>query len=116
MMNDLSRAIGELTGEVRALRRDVQEDRQTAATYRQGVRQELSQFREALTAIDGEVAALKRQVATHEMVTAEVATLRTKAQGAGTAGRLLLRAGIGLVTFVGWVFGLYTWWTGRPPP
>jgi len=34
--------------------------------------------------------------------------------GAGTAGRWLLRIAVASVTFAGWVFGFYTWLTGRP--
>jgi hypothetical protein len=59
---------------------------------------------------------IKNKVDAHEKVTVEVTTLRTRAEGAGTAGRWLLRAGIAIVTFAGWLVGAYTWMTGRPPP
>ena len=39
-----------------------------------------------------------------------------QAKGAGTLGRWLIRVGIGIVTLAGWVIGVYTWVTGRPPP
>lgn len=115
-MNELNRAIGELTAEVRGLRRDVQEDRQTSANHRQGVREELANIVLRQTHLEADVSSLKHKVEAHEKVTVEVTTLRTKAEGAGTAGRWLIRLGIGVVTVAGWIVGAYTWLTGRPPP
>lgn len=60
--------------------------------------------------------ALKNKVEGMEEVTVQVKTLRNKAEGAGTAGRWLLRIGIAVVSFAGWVVGLYTYYSGRPPP
>ncbi len=51
-----------------------------------------------------------------EEVTVQVKTLRTKAEGAGTAVRWLIRAGIAILGFACWVLGIHTWLTGRPPP
>lgn len=115
-LHKLYEAIGGLTAEVRGLRRDVQEDRRTSADHRQGVREELANIVLRQAHIESDVLALKNKVAAHEKVTVEVTTLRTRAEGAGTAGRWLLRIGIALVTFAGWLLGLYTWMTGRPPP
>src|SRR5690554_5037484 len=115
-MNELNRAIGELTAEVRGLRRDVQEDRQTSANHRQGVREELANIVLRQTHLEADVSSLKHKVEAHEQVTVEIKTLRTKAEGAGTVGRWLIRFGIGIVTLAGWIVGGYTWLTGRPPP
>lgn len=115
-MNELNRAIGELTAEVRGLRRDVQEDRTVAANHRQSIREELSNIVLRQTHIEADVLSLKNKVEGMEKVTVEVTTLRTKAEGAGTVGRWLLRIGIAIVSFAGWAAGLYTWMTGRPPP
>lgn len=65
---------------------------------------------------EADILSIKTKVDAHEKVTAEVTTLRTKAEGAGTVGRWLIRIGIGIVTFAGWLVGVYTWMTGRPPP
>lgn len=62
------------------------------------------------------MSSVKNRVEAHEKVTVEVTTLRTKAEGAGTLGRWLIRIGIGVVTAAGWLIGAYTWMTGRPPP
>ena len=115
-INELNRTIGELIAEVRGLRRDVQEDRRTSAEYRQGVREELANLVLRQTHIENDVQALKNRVDTHEEITVQVKTLRNKAEGAGTVGQWLLRTGIAIVGFAGWVLGLYTWLTGRPPP
>lgn len=68
------------------------------------------------THLETDMGSIRNKVDAHEKVTVEVTTLRTKAQGAGTLGRWLVRLGIGIVTVAGWIVGLYTYWTGRPPP
>ena len=49
-------------------------------------------------------------------VTRDVVALRTKAEGAGTLGRYLLRIGVAIIGLAGWAVGAYTYVTGRPPP
>lgn len=115
-LNNLYEAIGGLTAEVKGLRRDVQEDRSTSASHRQGVREELANMVIRQTHIETDMLALKNKVNTMEEVTVQVKTLRTKAEGAGTTGRWLLRVGITLVSFAGWLAAAYTQMTGRPPP
>jgi len=68
------------------------------------------------THLEADMSSVKHKVENHEKVTVEVTTLRTKAQGAGTLGQWLIRIGIGVVGFAGWLVGVYTWLTGRPPP
>ena len=63
-----------------------------------------------------DILSIKNKVDGMEKITVEVTTLRTKAQGAGTLGHWLIRIGIGVVEFAGWLVGVYTWLTGRPPP
>ena len=113
---ELNRSIGELTAQVRGLRHDVQEDRRASAEYRAGIRDELAKIVMRQTHLEADVSSMRSKVDAAEKVTVEVTTLRTKAEGAGTVGRWLIRFGIGVVTFAGWVLGLYTWLTGRPPP
>lgn len=115
-MNELNRAIGELTAEVRGLRRDVQDDRTASANYRSSMRDEMGKIVMRQTHLEADMSSIKNKVDGMEKVTVEVTTLRTKAEGAGTVGRWLLRLGIAIVGFAGWVLGLYTWITGRPPP
>lgn len=115
-MNELNRAIGELTAEVRGLRRDVQDDRTASANYRQGMRDELGKIVMRQTHLEADVSSIKAKVEDMEQVTIEVKTLRSKAEGAGTLGRWLIRLGIGVVTLAGWLIGAYTYVTGRPPP
>ena len=68
------------------------------------------------THMEADMSSLKNKVEGMEKVTVEVTTLRTKAEGAGTAGRWLIRIGISILGAAGWVVGAYTWLTGRPPP
>ena len=51
-----------------------------------------------------------------QAVTDDVVNLRTQAQGAGTAGRLLLKTGIAIVGAAGWLLGSLrlVHWPTRP--
>lgn len=115
-MNELNRAIGELTAEVRGLRRDVQDDRTTSANHRQGVREELSNIVLRQSHIETDMLALKNKVEGMEEVTIQVKTLSHKAEGAGTLGRLLLKLGGWLLSAAGGFAAAWTLLTGRPPP
>lgn len=115
-LNKLYEAIGGLTAEVQGLRRDTQEDRRVSADHRQGVREELANLVLRQAHLETDVSSLKDKVDAHEEVTVQIRTLRSKAEGAGTLGRWLIRIGIGVVTAAGWFIGAYTWLTGRPPP
>lgn len=115
-LNRLYEAIGGLTAEVRRLRRDVQEDRSTSAAHRQGVREELSNLVIRQAHIESDMLSLKNKVEGMEKVTVEVTTLRTKAAGAGTLGRGLLRLGGWLLSAAGGFATAWTLLTGRPPP
>lgn len=68
------------------------------------------------THMESDVSSLKHKVEGMEKVTVQTTTLITKAEGAGTLGRWLIRLGIGVVTVAGWLIGAYTYVTGRPPP
>lgn len=115
-MNELNRAIGELTAEVRGLRRDVQDDRTASANYRKGMRDEMGKIVLRQTHLESDVSSIKAKVDDMEQVTVQVKTMTTKAQGAGTLGRWLIRIGLGVVTLAGWIVGVYTYLTGKPPP
>lgn len=115
-LNRIHEAIGGLTNEVVGLRRDTVEDRSVSAAHRKEVRQELTNLVVRTTHLEADLMSVKRRVEANEEITVEVRTLRNKAQGAGTAGRWLIQFGIGLVGFVGWIVGLYSYLTGRPPP
>lgn len=115
-LNRIHEAIGALTNEVVGLRRDAGEDRSISANHRKEVRDELTKLVVRTTHLEADLMSVKKRVEDNESVTVEVRTLRNKAQGAGTLGRWLIRVGIGLVGFVGWAIGIWTYLTGRPPP
>jgi len=68
------------------------------------------------THLETDLLSVKNQVKGVEQVTDDVKALRQQAQGAGTLGQWLIKLGIGVVAFAGWAVGVYTWFTGRPPP
>ncbi len=108
----VERMLGILLGKIEGI-----EDRmERAESSRAGVHRRLDDLLQRTTHLEGEVASTKSKVEDMEKVTIEVTTLRTRAQGAGTLGRWLVRLGIGIVTVAGWLIGAYTWMTGRPPP
>lgn len=122
-LNDIYKQVGELIGTVKGLggkvddlKHELAEAEATSAAYRQGVRDELAKLVVRATHLESDMSTVKERVEAHEKVTVEVKTLRSKAEGAGTLGRWLIRVGIGVVTVAGWIIGAYTWLTGRPPP
>lgn len=122
-LNDIYKLVGELTGTVRAmngkvddLKRDASEAEATSAAYRQGVRDELGKIVMRTTHLESDLASVKKKVDAQGEVTADVLALRERAIGAGTVGGWLVKLGIGVVAFAGWVLGIYTYLTGKPPP
>lgn len=83
---------------------------------RAGVHRRLDEFAQRLTRVESDVTSVKHSHASLQTVTDDVVRLRTQAQGAGTAGRWLIKVGIGIVGAAGWLLSVYTWLTGRPPP
>ena len=68
------------------------------------------------TFLETDISSVKSKVEGVEAITDDVRVLRHQARGAGTLGFWLIRIGIGVVGFAGWLVGVYTWVTGRPPP
>lgn len=104
--------LGELKGQLSAIL-----DRMDKADEsRAGVHRRLDEFVQRITRVETDLVLVMRSQATMQAVTDDVVNLRTQAQGAGTAGRLLIKAGIGIIGAAGWLLAVYTWLTGRPPP
>lgn len=122
-LNEIYKLIGELTGTVKAIEGGISEIKQDLATSevasshsRAGIHRRLDDIVQRTANLESDMSATKNKVEGMEKVTVEVTTLRSKAEGAGTLGRWLLRAGVGVVTIAGWLVGAYTYLTGRPPP
>lgn len=120
---NIYRILGELTGEVKGLRRDVQEDREASKEYRSAVRKDIQDVVLRITHVETETATLRRETSSIsrrvdklQAVTDDVQELRAKAAGAGLLGHWLVRIGIGVVTLGGWLYAAYAWVVGRPPP
>ena len=122
-LNEIYKLVGELTGTVKAIengvgeiKRDIAASETTSSNSRQSMHKRLDDLVLRTTHLESDMSSTKRQLDSMEKVTVEVTTLRNKAEGAGSVGLWLLKVGIGLVGFAGWVVGVYTWLTGRPPP
>jgi t-SNARE complex subunit (syntaxin) len=122
-LNEIYLAIGSLTKAVEGLKDQIEGNERrnedairTANESRANVHRRLDDIFERTKDLEAEMATVKRTVQDVERVTVEVTTLRTKAAGAGTLGRWLIRLGIGIVTAAGWIAAGYTSLTGKPPP
>lgn len=108
----VERTLGIIIGKLEGM----EERMERAETSRAGVHRRLDDLVMRTTHLESDVASTKKRVEGMEQVTVQTTTLITKAEGAGTLGRWLLRIGLGVVTLAGWMIGVYTWLTGRPPP
>ncbi len=108
----VERQLGILIGKLEGI-----EDRlERADVSRATIHQRLDEVVMRTTHVEADLASLKHRTDAMQDVTEDMRSLREKALGAGTAGRWLIKAGIGIVAFAGWGLSIYTWFTGRPPP
>lgn len=110
--SNIERALGTVIGKLSGIEDRLERQDQSRAV----LHSRLDHLSTQTTRLEGDLSTIRRKVDDMEKVTVEVTTLRTKAQGAGTLGRWLIRLGIAIVTAAGWAVGAYTWITGRPPP
>jgi predicted RNase H-like nuclease (RuvC/YqgF family) len=122
-LNEIYRAIGALTEAVEGLKDQIganekrnEEAIRSANESRANVHRRLDALVERTTDLETSMSNVKKTIEEVEAVTVEVTTLRTKAQGAGTLGYWLLRAGTVILSGAAGFGAAYTWLTGRPPP
>jgi len=120
---EIFRALGTLTNEVKNLGQKIDkaeekagEDNRRAEQHRATMHRRVDELVDEVGDMKTSVAVLTKDVAAAKAVTDDVVKLGNQAQGAGTAGRVLIKVGIGIVGAVGYAVGLYSWLTGRPPP
>jgi hypothetical protein len=111
-LNDVYLKLGDLIAKVDAI--DQRFDR--ADESRANVHRRLDDLVMRTTHLESDVGSMRSKVDGMEKVTVEVTTLRTKAEGAGTLGRWLLKIGWLVLSAAGGWAAAYTWLTGRPPP
>lgn len=122
-LNDIYKSIGELTATAKdthdkldILTTEMAEAQRSSERYRANIRDELGKLVMRVTNVEADMGSVKNEVAGMRVVTDGVNELHQRAQGAGTLGRWLVRIGVGVVGFAGWLAAAYTWLTGRPPP
>lgn len=94
----------------------INERLERADASRQHIHERLDQLVIRTTHLESEVSNTKDSVDAMKGVTDDVVKLRQRVEGAGTMGRWLLRLAVASVGLAGWLLGIYTWLTGRPPP
>jgi hypothetical protein len=110
--DNIERALGVLIGKLETIERRL--DRQDES--RHALHKRLNDLVLRTTYVEKDLSSVRHHVDRVECVTDDVRALRQQAQGAGTLGQWLIRFGIGLVALAGWLMGIFTWLTGRPPP
>lgn len=105
-----------LLGELKGQLTSILDRMDRADESRAGVHRRLDEFVQRITRVEADLVLVMRSQATMQAVTDDVVNLRSQAQGAGTAGRILLTIGLGVAGLAGWLVGVYTSLTGRPPP
>lgn len=122
-LNEIYRLLGELSGTVKAidekvddLKQDVSESEVASSKSRANVHRRLDEMVLRTASLEFDMLSVKNKVDTVKAVSDDVVALRQQAQGAGTLGHWLIKVGIGVVAVAGWMIGLYTYLTGRPPP
>ncbi|MCR5859737.1 DUF1515 domain-containing protein [Mesorhizobium sp. J428] len=129
-LNDIYRALGELTATIKAVNDKVDRisgemtaSEANANASRANVHRRLDEaatrtanLETDMAGVKTDMAGVKKVVTDIQAVTDDVVAMRQKAAGAGTLGHWLIKIGIGVVAFAGWLVSLYTWITGRPPP
>lgn len=108
----VERTLGIILGKLEGM----EERMDKAENSRAGVHRRLDDLVMRTTHLESDVSSTKNKIETMERVTVEVTTLRTKAEGAGTLGRWLIKFGLGVIWLAGVLVGAYTYITGRPPP
>ncbi len=122
-LNQIYSKLGELSAVVVGLTEkiDSNERRNVDAIHeanqsRSVLRHQMDNLLIRTTHLETNMATVSTKVIAMEEVTAEVTSLRLKAQGAGTLGYWLLRLGGFVLGAAGGFAAAYTWLTGRPPP
>jgi hypothetical protein len=122
-LNEIYKMLGELTATSKAidnkvddLKKEMTASETASTTSRANVHRRLDEVVMRTTNLEADVSSVKHKVEEMESVTDDVVALRQQAAGAGTLGKGLIKVGIAVVAFAGWLIGIYTYLTGRPPP
>lgn len=122
-LNEIHGMVGKLTASMESvnekvddLRDQIRDSEKASSESRANVHRRLDDLVMRTTHLESDMSATKNKVEGMEKVTVEVTTLRTKAEGAGTLGYWLLRAGGFILSAAGGFAAAYTYLTGRPPP
>lgn len=111
-LHEINRTLGVLLAKIEG----IEERLDKADDSRANVHRRLDDAVMRLTHLESDVASTKNRLEGMERVTVEVTTLRTKAEGAGTLGRWLLKIGGWVLAAAGGWAAAWTMLTGRPPP
>ena len=116
MLGDLTRGITSIGQQVQEIRTDMKDSQEKADVSRATVHRRLDENSDKHSLLEATVATMGKDVSDMKSVTDGVQKMTYQAEGAGTLGHALLRVGGWVLATAGWFVGVYTYWTGRPPP
>jgi len=116
MLGKLSNGVESIGKQVHEIRSDMKDAQDKADVSRANVHRRLDEYGTRTGHLEGAIKRLGGEVGEMKAVTDDVIAMRQQAQGAGTLGHALLRVGGWVLATAGWFVGVYTYWTGRPPP
>ncbi|MDF1606941.1 DUF1515 family protein [Hoeflea sp. YIM 152468] len=123
LLGTLLNKVENLGDQFGGMREDMKESERASAASRDKVHKRLddvtlrqAHLETSVATMNGRVEALSGEVRDMKDVTDGVTKLTHQAEGLGTLGHALLRVGGWVLASAGWFVGVYTYWTGRPPP
>lgn len=116
LLGGLIEKVENIGTQVFEVRKDMHEAEEKAANSRAIVHKRLDDYASRTGKLEAAIETMSSEVGEIRGVTDKVVALRQQAEGAGSLGRALLRVGGWVLASAGWAVGVYTYWTGRPPP
>jgi len=119
----VERSLGLLFGQMQGLgqqlsqvQANIKEADEKSDKSRANVHRRLDDINTRTSHLESGMQTLANEVGDMRSVTDDVKKMREQAQGAGTLGQWLIRIGGGVLAVAGWMIGVYTYLTGKPPP
>jgi len=116
MLGELTNGVKSIGEQVDKIQINMKDSEHKSDVSRANVHRRLDEYGDRTGHLEGAIKKLGGEVGEMKAVTDDVIALRQQAQGAGTLGHALLRVGGWVLASAGWAVGVYTYWTGRPPP
>lgn len=116
MLGELTNGVKSIGEQVDKIQANMKDSEEKSDISRANVHRRLDEYSDKHSLLEATVATMGKDVSDMKAVTDGVTKMTQQAEGAGTLGMALLRVGGWVLATAGWAVGVYTYWTGRPPP